>query len=90
MEGRLASCHRNAIAATGTTVKKAPRQPMIDPRNAPSGGATTVASALPLLKIASARGTRCSGTRRMAVATDMDQNPPITIPMSARPTMNIS
>jgi hypothetical protein len=75
------------MAATGTTAKKAPRQPTIAPRKLPSGAATTVASALPPLTIASARGTWWSGTSRIAVAADIDQKPPMATPMKARPIM---
>jgi hypothetical protein len=46
-----------------------------------------VASALPPLKIASARGTSGAGTSRMAVAADMDQKPPTDTPISTRPNM---
>jgi hypothetical protein len=46
-----------------------------------------VASALPPLTMASARGTFSSGTSRIAVAADIDQKPPIATPISARPTM---
>ncbi|EDS99612.1 hypothetical protein BamIOP4010DRAFT_6871 [Burkholderia ambifaria IOP40-10] len=88
MRGRLASFQPNAIAATGTTQKNAHRQPTMPPRKLPSGAATTVASALPPLTIASARGTCRSGTRRIAVAADIDQNPPMATPISARPAMN--
>ena len=56
----------------------------------PSGAAITVASALPPLKIASARGTFGAGTSRMAVAADMDQKPPTDTPMSTRPIMYIT
>lgn len=85
--GRLIHCQAKAMSATGTRQKNAPRQPMAEPRYAPSGAATTVASALPPLKTASARGTWAGGTSRMAVAADMDQNPPTTTPISARPAM---
>jgi hypothetical protein len=47
-----------------------------------------VASALPPLRMASPRGTSAAGTRRMTVAADMDQNPPMTMPTSARPPRN--
>jgi hypothetical protein len=49
-----------------------------------------VASALPPLKMASARGTLAGGTRRIATAADIDQNPPTTTPISARPSMYIA
>ncbi|MOA68263.1 hypothetical protein D3C78_1958020 [compost metagenome] len=32
IDGRMAHCQANAIAATGTRQKKAPRQPMTEPR----------------------------------------------------------
>jgi hypothetical protein len=44
-----------------------------------------VASALPPFSIASAFGTRSSGTSRITVAADIDQNPPMAMPSSARP-----
>jgi hypothetical protein len=53
----------------------------------PSGAASTVASALPPLTMASARGTSSGGTRRIAVAADSDQKPPMAMPISARPNM---
>src|SRR6478736_1490538 len=87
MDGRLNHCHARATAASGTRQKKAARQPMTAPSQLPRGAARTVARALPPLKIARARGTWWAGTSRMAVAADMDQNPPITTPMRARPTM---
>ncbi len=51
------------------------------------GAASTAASALPPLKIASALGTWWSGTSRIAIEADSDQNPPITTPMRALPIM---
>ena len=53
----LISSHMAASAATGTTQKNAPRQPINAPRKLPAGAAITVASAFPPLTIASARGT---------------------------------
>ena len=88
IDGRLTSFQPNAIAATGTTQKNAQRHPTIPPRKLPSGAATTVASALPPFTIASARGTCGAGTRRIAVAADIDQKPPIATPIRARPAMN--
>jgi hypothetical protein len=55
------------------------------PRKLPRGAAMVVARAFPPFKRASARGTSCSGTSRITVAADIDQNPPMTTPMSARP-----
>jgi len=46
-----------------------------------------LASALPPFSTPSARGTSRSGTRRMTVAADIDQKPPMTTPTSARPAM---
>ena len=60
---------------------------MYCPRKLPSGAAMVVASALPPFSIPSARGTSASGTRRMTVAADIDQKPPMTTPISARPAM---
>jgi hypothetical protein len=37
--------------------------------------------------MASARATWCAGTSRIAVAADIDQNPPTTTPINARPSM---
>ena len=56
-DGRLISSHTAASAATGTTQKNAPRQPINEPRKLPAGAAMTVASALPPLTMASARDT---------------------------------
>jgi hypothetical protein len=47
-----------------------------------------VAKALPPFKSASARGTSRSGTSRITVAADIDQNPPTTTPISARPIIS--
>ncbi|PAV93630.1 hypothetical protein WR25_03942 [Diploscapter pachys] len=74
----------------GNRHRKAPRQPITPPSQLPSGAAITVANALPPLKIASARGTCAAGTSRMAVAADIDQKPPMTMPISARPAMYIA
>ncbi len=49
------------------------------------GAAAMVASDTPLNISDSARGTRCSGTRRMAVAADMVQKPPMAMPSNTRP-----
>jgi hypothetical protein len=73
-------------AASGTTRKKAPRQPMIlaeeaAQRRRDHGGQRVAA----VEQTASARGTCSSGTRRMTVAADIDQKPPMTTPISARP-----
>ncbi|MCY1533124.1 hypothetical protein D9M68_684360 [compost metagenome] len=87
MDGSAFHCQASATRAIGTRQRKAPRQPMKVPSQAPSGAATTVASALPPLTRASARGTSRLGTRRMAVAADIDQKPPITTPIRARPIM---
>lgn len=86
--GRVRDSQANVAAATGTTQKKAPRQPMYCPRKLPSGAATVVARALPPLRMASPRGTSSAGTRRITVAADIDQNPPITMPTNARPPRN--
>ena len=48
------------------------------------GAAKAVATALPVKITPRAFGTAASGTRRMTVAVDSDQNPPITTPSSAR------
>jgi hypothetical protein len=87
IEGKLPHCQTRTIAATGTTAKKAPRHPTIEPKKLPSGAAITVASALPPFTIARAFGTFCNGTSRIAVAADMDQKPPMATPTSARPIM---
>jgi hypothetical protein len=87
IDGRLAYSQPSVSSASGTTAKKAPRQPMYCPRKLPSGAATVVASALPPFSSPIARGTSASGTRRMTVAADIDQKPPITTPTSARPAM---
>jgi len=60
---------------------------MYCPRKLPRGAAIVVAKALPPFKRASARGTSRCGTRRMTVAVDIDQKPPMTTPRSARPTI---
>jgi hypothetical protein len=73
--------------ASGTTQKKAPRQPIYWPRKLPSGAAMVAARALPPLSSPKARGTSLCGTRRITVAVDIDQKPPITTPSSARPTI---
>ncbi|MNE38219.1 hypothetical protein D3C80_1321100 [compost metagenome] len=88
--GRLSSSHRAARVATGTTQKNAPRQPISAPTKLPSGAAITVARALPPLTMARARGTWSAPTRRMAVAADSDQKPPIATPINARPAMNVT
>ena len=88
MEGRLASSHAQATTAMGSSDRNAPRQPIRAPRKLPRGAATTVASALPPLTTAMARVICSCGTRRMAVAADKDQNPPIATPITARPIMN--
>ncbi len=85
--GRMTSFQASAMAATGTRQKKAPRQPITPPRKLPSGAATTVARAFPPFRMASARGTWSSGTRRIAVAADIDQKPPMATPIKARPIM---
>jgi hypothetical protein len=87
IEGSVFHCQASAISDTGTRHRKAPRQPITVPRYAPIGAATTVASALPPLTMASARGTSRLGTMRIAVAADMDQKPPTTTPIRARPIM---
>ena len=87
-DGRLISSQTAASAATGTTQKNAPRQPISEPRKLPAGAAMTVASAFPPLTMASARDTCSGGTRRMAVAADNDQKPPMAMPIKARPNMN--
>ena len=89
IDGRLSSSHSTATTATGTTQKNAPRQPIKPPRKLPNGAAITVASALPPLTMAKARGTWPSGTRPMAVAADSDQKPPMATPIRARPSMKI-
>ena len=86
--GRLIKSQMLAATATGITHKKAPRQPIKAPRKLPSGAAITVASALPPLTTAMARAIWSSGTKRMAVAADNDQKPPMATPISARPAMN--
>jgi hypothetical protein len=75
------------MAASGTTQKKAPRHPMIEPRKLPAGAATAVASALPPCTTAIARGTKASGAMRIITAVDIDQHPPIETPRSARPSI---
>jgi SRSO17 transposase len=57
IEGKLINCQSKTIAAMGTTQKNAQRQPIGPPRKLPMGAAITVASALPPLKTAKARGT---------------------------------
>src|SRR5207302_9845060 len=88
IDGRLAYSQPSVSAASGTTQKKAPRQPTYCPRKLPNGAATVVASALPPFNVPNARGTSAAGTRRITVAADIDQKPPMTTPMSARPAMN--
>ena len=44
--------------------------------------------ALPAFSIASPCGTGSRGTRRMTIAVDIDQKPPIATPSSARPTIS--
>ena len=83
----VSACQITAATATGTTQKNAPRHPIRLPTKLPSGAASTVASALPPLMTASALGTAWLGTSRMAIAADIDQNPPMAIPSSARPAM---
>jgi hypothetical protein len=87
MDGNVARSHTKVIAASGTTLKKTPRQPIYCPRKLPSGAAIVAASALPPLRIARPRGTSAAGTRRMTVAADIDQKPPITTPTKARPAI---
>jgi hypothetical protein len=58
------------------------------PRKLPRGAAMVVARAFPPFKRASARGTSCSETSRITVAADIDQKPPITTPISARPIIS--
>ena len=60
------------------------------PRKLPSGAATVAASAFPPFRIASTFGTDASGTRRMTVAVDIDQKPPIATPSSARPVIRMA
>ena len=57
MLGKLIHCQIKATTATGTIQKKAPCQPITDPKKLPNGAAITVAIALPPLNIAKARGT---------------------------------
>src|ERR1051325_2754776 len=83
MEGMPIHFQTRTIAATGTTEKKAQRQPTKAPRKLPTGAASTEAIALPPFTIARARGTWCVETRRIAVAADIDQKPPTATPMSA-------
>lgn len=90
IDGRLTHCHAKASTATGTRPKNAPRHPTSEPTKLPSGAAMTVARALPPLKIASARGIFAAGTRRIAVAADIDQKPPTDTPTSTRPIMYIT
>jgi hypothetical protein len=49
-----------------------------------------VARALPPLRRPRARGSSDSGTRRITVAVDIDQKPPMTTPTRARPAMKIA
>jgi|GEM_PF-5816106 len=86
-DGRLRHCQMPAAMATGTRQKKVPRHPITDPRKLPSGAATTVARALPLLKMARALGTCGVGTRPIATAAESDQKPPMAMPIKARPAM---
>src|SRR6187399_3270815 len=88
MCGRLAHCQASAAAAIGTVQKNAHRQPTMVPRKLPTGAAMTVAKALPPFTMANARGTCSVCTRRITIAADIDQKPPIATPMSARPVMN--
>src|SRR3954449_1487481 len=90
MDGMPIHFQTRTIAATGTTEKKAQRQPTKAPRKLPTGAARTEASALPPFTIARARGTWRLETRRIAVAADIDQKPPTATPMSARPTMKMA
>jgi hypothetical protein len=74
------------MAATGTTAKKAPRQPT------PAQEAAQRRRDHGRQRIAAVDdGQRArhlvSGTRRIAVAADIDQKPPIATPMKARPIM---
>ena len=67
--------------------KKAPRHPMYWPRKLPTGAAMVVARAFPPFRTPSARATSSCGTKRMTVAADIDQKPPMTTPRSARPAI---
>ena len=46
------------------------------------------AIALPAFSMARALGTMSSGTRRMTIAVDIDQKPPMATPSRARPTIS--
>ena len=74
-------CERNDSA-------KAPRQPMMPPSQAPSGAEIVAAMALPAFSIASPCGTCSCGRSRMTIAVDIDQNPPMAMPSSARPIIS--
>lgn len=88
MRDKVSHCQTNVTAASGTTTEKAPRQPIYRPRKLPSGAATIVARALPRLSTARARGTWSTGTSRITFTADIDQKPPMTIPIKARPAIS--
>ena len=68
--------------------KKAPRQPMMPPSQLPNGADTVAAMALPAFSIASPFGTASLGSKRITIAVDIDQKPPIATPSNARPTIS--
>lgn len=72
----------------GTIQKKAPRQPIIEPKKLPNGAAIVVASAFPPFNKPSALGTESGGTSRMTIDVEIAQKPPITTPKIARPNIN--
>lgn len=85
--GRTASCQRKAATPTGTTRKKAQRQPVRSPRKLPSGAPITEAKAAPPCSSAIARGRSEEGTMRAITAVESDQKPPTATPISALPSM---
>ena len=87
-DGMLIHCPTSASRASGTTKKKAPRQPIRSPRKLPSGAEIVAAMALPAFSIARPLGTASSGRSRMTIAVDIDQKPPIATPRRARPSIS--
>lgn len=86
-DGMVLTCQTRAMTAMGTIQKKAPRQPIIEPKKLPNGAAIVVAKALPPFKSPNAFGTSLNRTSRITIAVDIDQKPPITTPKIARPNI---
>ena len=84
IDGRLRHCHEMSASVMGTSSQNTPRQPITPPSQLPSGAAKAVATAFPMYRMPTARGTESAGTSRIRVAVESDQNPPIVTPSSAR------